>query len=125
MPTTMYYDGGCPVCMRGVRHYQRLDWARRVQWVDLLHDPDVLDSYGVEFATAMERLHVVDRDGRLQTGAHAFAALWAELPYYRYLARVARLPGVLNLLDGLYQRLTRGRYARRCTAGTCSNGPRG
>ena len=118
--TTMFYDGGCPVCMRGVRHYQRLDWARRIQWVDLLDNPDVLKPYDVDFSEAMERLHVLDADGRLVSGAGAFVVLWAELPWYRALAVFARVPGVLPIGNRVYDRMTRGRYARRCREGLCS-----
>lgn len=121
--TTMFYDGGCPACMRGVRHYQRLDWAGRIQWVDLLRQPDVLEPYGVSFAAAMDELHVIDAQGQLVKGAYAFVALWTELPWYRWLAWVARLPGVLPLLDTAYRRMSRGRYARRCREGICHMGP--
>lgn len=117
--TTMFYDSGCPVCMRGVRHYQRLDWARRIQWVDLIEQPDALHPYGVDFAAAMERLHVLDADGQLVTGAGAFVVLWSELPWYRGLAMFARMPGVLPLMNLAYDRMTRGRYARRCRNGLC------
>ena len=121
--TTMFYDGGCPLCMRGVRHYQRLDWAGRIRWVDLMRQPDVLEPFGVGFAEAMEQLHVVDAQGRLAKGAYAFAALWTELPGYRWLARLARLPGVLPMMDVVYRRMSRGRYARRCRDGVCNMRP--
>ena len=67
MKTTMYYDSGCPVCMRGVRHYRRVDWARRLAWVDLLAEPEALATDDVSFAQAMEHLHVRDRHGVVRT----------------------------------------------------------
>jgi predicted DCC family thiol-disulfide oxidoreductase YuxK len=106
-----------------VRHYQRLDWAGRIRWVDLIQQPDVLEPFGVGFAEAMEQLHVVDARGRLVKGAFAFAALWTELPWYRWLAGLARLPGVLPLMDAAYRRMSRGRYARRCRDGLCNMRP--
>lgn len=115
----MYYDGGCPVCMRGVRHYQRLDWARRIEWVDLLNDPDVLKPHGVDFSEAMERLHVLDARGELVSGAAAFVALWRELPWYRVLAVVTKIPGIMPVMNAVYDRMTHGRYARRCREGLC------
>lgn len=117
--TTMFYDGGCPVCMRGVRHYQRLDWARRIHWVDLIEQPDALQPYGVDFAEAMERLHVLDANGRLVSGAGAFVVLWAELPWYRGLAALTKIRGVMPLMNAAYEHMTRGRYARRCRDGLC------
>ncbi len=120
----MFYDGGCPVCMRGVSQFRRLDWARRVAWVDLMESPDALRAHGVDFATAMDSLHVVDRNGELVRGAAAFLTIWRELPYYRILATLFRLPGLLPLFEWLYGLHTRDRYQRRCANGTCSTAQR-
>lgn len=118
--TTVYYDGGCPVCLRGKRHFAGLDWAGRLAWVDLIEHPDVLAGFGVDFAAAMEHMHVVDRDGRLHAGGHAFLALCSELPGYRHLAAALRATGLDGLVDSVYRRLVRGRYLRRCQAGLCA-----
>jgi predicted DCC family thiol-disulfide oxidoreductase YuxK len=119
MKTTMFYDGQCPVCMRGVRHYRRLDWAGRLAWADLTDPRSDLESHGLEFAAAMDILHVRDRDGLMHQGGYAFAALWAELPVYRWLALVLRSTGLVAIMDRAYRRLARGRYARRCAEGVC------
>ncbi len=120
--TTMYYDGGCPVCRRGVRHYQRLDWARRIAWVDITEHPDALLGHGVDFATAMDSLHVTDRNGAVVSGAAGFVTVWAELPYYRLLAGFFRIPGLLAIFEWIYGIHTRDRYARRCTEEQCTPG---
>jgi predicted DCC family thiol-disulfide oxidoreductase YuxK len=125
-PTTiMFYDGGCPLCRREVAHYRRLDRAGRLEWVDISRESGLLQAFGVSFQTGMERLHVLYRDGRLLTGAYAFAAVWSELPYYRWLARLAWLPGVLPCLDRLYGRFARWRFRRRCAEGVCALPPGG
>jgi predicted DCC family thiol-disulfide oxidoreductase YuxK len=116
----MFYDGGCSLCSREVKHYQRLDTARRIVWVDISRDMSVLTAFGVSFETAMERLHVLYRDGRLLTGAYAFAAVWSELPYYRVLAAVLRFPSALSMLDKLYNNFARWRLQRRCREGRCA-----
>ena len=117
--TTVYYDGGCPTCLKGVRHYQRLDWAGRLRWVDLMREPGALAERGIAFARAMEHMHVVDRDGTLRVGMHGFTALWTELPGYRHLATVLSVTGLVEPLDRFYRHLTRGRFARRCASGAC------
>ncbi|MGD8976426.1 MAG: DUF393 domain-containing protein [Gammaproteobacteria bacterium] len=118
--TTMYYDGGCPVCMRGVDHWRRLDWARRIEWVDLMERPDVLEADGVSFAEAMDVLHVRRRDGSLAVGVPGFAALWSELPGYRWLAKLLSPPWLMALADRFYRATHRDRYRRRCRDGACS-----
>ena len=119
MKTTMYYDGGCPICMRGVRHWRRLDWARRIEWVDLMERPDALAAEGISFATAMDVLHVRRRDGRLMVGVPAFAALWSELPGYRFLSMMLSPPWIMTMADRFYRLTHRNRYARRCRNGAC------
>ncbi len=47
----------------------------------------------------LARFHVRDGSGQLFSGAHAFLALWAALPGWRWLARVGRLPGAAWLIE--------------------------
>lgn len=109
----MFYDGGCSLCRAEVHHYRRLDRARAVHWVDISRQADQLGSFCLTEDTAMARLHVLDQAGKMQTGAAAFAALWSALPYYRWLARFVRFPGILPLLERVYEPFARWRLARR------------
>ncbi|MFY0010899.1 DCC1-like thiol-disulfide oxidoreductase family protein, partial [Acinetobacter baumannii] len=52
---------------------------------------------------ALARFHVLDADGRLRSGAEGFVALWRQLPGWRWLARLAALPGVMTLLEYGYR----------------------
>jgi predicted DCC family thiol-disulfide oxidoreductase YuxK len=115
----MFYDGGCPLCSREVAHYQGLDKAGRVRWIDITRDFNLLEAFGVSYGSAMQRLHVLSSDGRLLTGAYGFAAIWSELPYYRHLAKLVRFPGLLPLLDKAYEAFAGWRYQRRCSSEAC------
>ncbi len=110
---TMFYDGGCPLCMREVIHYQRIDREGAVRWIDISAQPDQLESFQLSYENAMARLHVLDKDGHMQSGAPAFVALWNVLPYYRWLARVVRFTGLTPLLEMGYRPFARWRLARR------------
>ena len=70
--TILFYDGGCPLCSREIKHYRRLDSADRIDWIDISRDASLLQAMGVTLETAMARLHVLHRDGWLATGAYAF-----------------------------------------------------
>lgn len=110
----LFYDGGCPLCRLEIAHYRRLDRRAEIEWVDIHAHPDLLQPYGVSWGNAMQRIHLLDGNGRMITGAYAFAALWRRLPYYRVLAAVTQLPGVLWLLEKAYVPFARWRWHRRC-----------
>ncbi len=120
MKTTMYYDSGCPVCMRGVRHYRRIDWARRLTWTDLMAEPEALAAEGISFADAMEHLHVRDRRGRLTQVAVLFWRCGTNYSGYRRIARLIRtLRFCQHRSTTAYRRISRGRYLKRCESGIC------
>lgn len=115
---TMFYDGSCPLCLREVNLYRRLDRARRVVWLDISRPDASLGQYGLTRDRAMRELHVLGEDGVLYRGAAAFPPIWA-LPYFRWLAPVFRLPGVLPALEFVYKPFARWRLRSRCTDGQC------
>ena len=116
----VFFDGGCPMCRREIAHYRRLKGAERVDWRDIHADPDTLATAGISWQQAMERLHVQDGTGVLRTGAHAFVALWRELPGYRWLARIVSVfPGLVWMMDRVYGAFARWRWRRRCRDGVC------
>lgn len=110
---TMFYDGGCPLCRREVHHYRRLDRAGNIGWIDINVQEGRLAAFGLTREDAMARLHVLDADGQLQTGAAAFVALWSALPYYRWLARLIRFLRLIPVLEFFYTPFARWRLGRR------------
>lgn len=97
---TVYFDGACPLCQREIASYQRLQALQPVRWCDVAVQPP--DVAGLDQARALARFHVRDAQGRVFSGAAAFVQLWQRLPYWRHLAWLARVPGVLRLLEAAY-----------------------
>jgi len=115
----MFYDGGCPLCRKEVNHYIQLDKQAKINWLDIHADPTPLNNINISQATAMQRLHVLDKHGKVQSGAWAFATIWEDLPYYRHLAKLVRWLHVLPLMDFAYRHFARWRYRSRCKDGQC------
>lgn len=95
---TVYYDGSCPLCRFEIAHYQRKDTDGLVRFVDVSQPDPELDGT-LSRDQAMARLHVKLGNGRMVSGAAAFAAIWQRVPAWRWAARIARVPGVLVLLE--------------------------
>lgn len=99
---TVYFDGSCPLCTREISYYQAQVGAQAISFVDVSL-PDAELGPGLERAQSLARLHVRDSAGQLVSGAAAFVSVWRSLPRFSWLARIARLPGVLLLLEGGYR----------------------
>ncbi len=95
---TLYHDGSCPLCRREIDHYRRQEGADGLAFVDV-SDREAVVGLGLDRAGAMARFHVRMPDGTLRSGAAGFLAVWQRLPRWRRLAGLARVPGVLPLLE--------------------------
>jgi len=92
-----------------------------IAWRDVSEEPEALAEHGIDPETARRRLHVLDPDGTLLSGADAFALLWSALPDYRRLGRLAASPGFNALAHAVhdsglahaFHRMRRGFRARR------------
>ena len=99
---TVLFDGSCPLCRREIGVYQGLNATCPIDWLDV-SSPDALPVDAATRARYMARFHVRQADGQLLSGAAAFVALWRSLPGWRWLARLASLPGVTPLLERMYR----------------------
>jgi predicted DCC family thiol-disulfide oxidoreductase YuxK len=102
---TVYYNGACPVCRKHVGRFQKISAGRSrlIAWADSYAAPWALRRLHVDPSEAVVRLYAVTDDGRLLSGAAAFARLWRELPGYRALGIIIGLPGIQHLAEGLYR----------------------
>lgn len=99
---TVYYDGSCPLCSVEIRHYQAREGAEDIAFVDVSAASGDLGD-GLTCDVAMQRFHVRMPDGTLKSGAAGFAVIWAMLPGWTWLARIARVPGVLPVMELAYR----------------------
>jgi predicted DCC family thiol-disulfide oxidoreductase YuxK len=95
---TIYFDGACPLCSLEIAHYRRQSGSENLCFLDV-SEAGAKTGAGLTQDAALARFHVRDRDGALLSGAAAFVSVWDELPSWRWAARLARLPGVLPVLE--------------------------
>ncbi len=84
-----------------IGHYARYagDKGLPIRFDDL--NSDARDRWGIDADTAARRLYVLFQ-GVLTSGIPAFLVLWAQMPRYRWLARVVGLPGVRQVATLAY-----------------------
>ena len=100
---TLYFDGNCPLCSREIAHYQRCEGAQNIQWFDVSKsDPNTMVPQ-LSRSQTFNRLHMLTADGRLVSGAEAFATLWLQLDRYKGLGRLVRTKPVLMFAEFAYR----------------------
>jgi predicted DCC family thiol-disulfide oxidoreductase YuxK len=102
----VWHDGACPLCRREIALMRRLDRRRAIRFVDVSTADDA--ACPTDRADLLARFHARE-DGRLLSGAAAFAAMWRAIPLLRPLRLAARSPIVLALLERLYRAFLRVR----------------
>lgn len=100
---TVFYDGGSVAWRRRIARYQAASAGRSrlIAWCDMAAAPWALKRWHVTAAAAPHRLHTVDAEGRLLTGAAALGRLWRELPGFRGPGRLLLLPGMAAIVEGM------------------------
>lgn len=77
----LLYDGECPLCMREVNFLRRKDAGTgKVIFVDIADDnysPD--DHAGIDYETAMGRIHAILADGTVITNVEVFQGVYEIL----------------------------------------------
>ncbi len=101
----VWFDGGCPLCQREIALMRRLDRQRAITFVDVAEDDTACP---IDRAALLARFHALE-DGRMLSGAAAFAAMWRAIPSLRPLGIAARNPLMLTMLEFLYRRFLRVR----------------
>lgn len=107
---TVLYDGACPLCRREIAHVQGLASGQpdsALCFVDVSAEANALPA--AERAALLARFHVQRTDGSRLDGAAAFVAMWERLPGWRWLARLAKLPGALTVMEVAYRGFLRVR----------------
>lgn len=99
----VWFDGDCPLCRREIALMRRLDRRRAITFLDLASEGTACP---IDRADLLARFHARE-NGRLLSGAAAFAAMWRVIPLLRPLGLAARNGRVLALLEAAYRRFLR------------------
>lgn len=95
----VWYDGACPLCQREIALMRKLDRDDAINFVDVSENGD--PNCPIDQADLLARFHA-EEDGKVLSGAAAFAAMWRAIPSMRILGQIARNKTVLSVLERLY-----------------------
>jgi len=99
----LLYDGECPLCVREVNFLRKRDAGRGwVAFVDIASDDYTAEANGgVNFETAMGRIHAVLPDGTVIKNVEVFRRVY-EVLGMGWIYAITKLPIVGAIADWLY-----------------------
>jgi len=101
----MLYDGECALCMKEVNFLMKRDSAaprRRIDFVDIASDGYRADqNVGIDFETAMAKIHAIRPNGEVLTGIAVFRALY-EAVGLGWVYSVTSSPPVERVANAVY-----------------------
>lgn len=99
----LLYDGQCPLCVREVNFLQKQDRGRGlVAFVDIADDAYLPEqNAGIDFATAMGRIHAIKADGSVIKNVEVFRQIYTVLGI-GWVYAATKWPLVGPTVDWLY-----------------------
>lgn len=99
----LLYDGACPLCVREVHFLQKRDAGRGlIAFVDIAADDyNPEENGGVDFETAMGRIHAVLPDGSLVKNIEVFRRVY-EILGMGWVYAITKLPIIGAIADFIY-----------------------
>jgi predicted DCC family thiol-disulfide oxidoreductase YuxK len=116
----VFYDGGCPLCLREINLLRRWDREQKIRFTDIdAADFSEIDA-GKSYAELMEKIQGRLPDGRWLEGVEVFRRLYAAVGF-RSLVALSRWPVLSHLLDFGYRWFAKHRLTLtgRCRNGAC------
>jgi predicted DCC family thiol-disulfide oxidoreductase YuxK len=95
---TVWYDGGCPLCVREISVMRKLDKRQAISFIDVTSANSICPLSPAEL---LARFHAQE-NGVMLSGAAAFAAMWRAIPVLRPLGLAAHNAWVLAGLERIY-----------------------
>jgi predicted DCC family thiol-disulfide oxidoreductase YuxK len=112
----LFFDAECEFCTR-IARWLALPMKRRGLAVAPLQDPRVGALLGLSSHELLHTIRFVLSDGSQCLGAAAMLAVAGQLWWARPLVWLAKLPGMMALIEAAYDRIAQ---QRRCPAQSCA-----
>jgi len=119
----VFFDGGCPLCVREIGMLKRWDRRHRIRFTDIDAPEFVAESYGKTYDDLMSRIQGRLPDGTWIEGVEVFRQLYTAVGLGPVIW-VTRLPGISQLLTLGYSLFAKNRLrlTGRCQGKTCAVG---
>ena len=97
----VYYNESCSICRAEINLYKKQN-IKEIDWVDITNNIAAENETLKDDKTLLRRLHVI-KDGKVFSGAEAFLLVWKNIPKYRFLYLIFKLPFIFQIFSFCYE----------------------
>lgn len=117
----VFFDGGCPLCLREINFLKRRDRHAKIKFTDIDAPAFRPEIYGKTYGELMAKIYGRLPDGTWITGVEVFRRLYSAVGF-KPLVMLTRLPVISQIMDLGYHVFAKNRLrlTGRCTAQSCS-----
>jgi predicted DCC family thiol-disulfide oxidoreductase YuxK len=95
----VWFDSNCPLCTREIALMRKMDKRGAIRFIDIMSEGNMCP---LPTADLLARLHA-EENGKMLSGAAAFAAMWRAIPILRPIGILARSEWILAGLEAAYK----------------------
>ncbi len=97
----VYFNNSCKICKAEIDLYKK-EKINQINWVDITNNLTAQMETNKNNRQLLRRLHV-EKDGKIFSGAEAFLLVWKNIPKYRFLYLILRLPIIFQIFSLGYE----------------------
>ena len=97
----VYFNESCNICRAEINLYKKQN-IKEIDWVDITNNIEAEKETLKDDKTLLRRLHVI-KDGKVFDGAEAFLLIWKNIPKYKFLYSIFRLPIIFPIFSVVYE----------------------
>ena len=97
----VYYNKSCSICRAEINLYKKQN-IEEIDWVDITNNVAAENETLKSDKALLRRLHV-KKDGKIFSGAEAFLLVWKNIPRYKFLYSIFRLPFIFQIFSLIYE----------------------
>tara|TARA_B100000035_G_scaffold9310_1_gene7930 strand:+ start:881 stop:1231 length:351 start_codon:yes stop_codon:yes gene_type:complete len=97
----VYFNNSCKICKAEIDLYKK-EQVNEINWIDITNNKAARIETNKNNKELLRRIHV-KKDGKIFSGAEAFLIVWKNIPKYKFLYSIFKLPIIFQIFSLGYE----------------------
>ncbi len=97
----VYFNNSCKICKAEIDLYKK-EQVDEINWIDITNNKEARIETNKNDKELLRRLHV-KKNGKIFSGAEAFLIVWKNIPKYKILYLIFKLPIIFQIFSFSYE----------------------